>query len=258
MCGIFGIGFRKEANISMSELRKMMDHLFLYSQSRGKEASGLFWKQGSNVSIHKATLSGDKLIKTPEYKKIFSQSSPVNSPTFIMGHARLDTNGSKWDNTNNSPLLYGDIYGIHNGIITNVDSLWKDNHQLVRHHQVDSEILLALFHDYLLRGINEEIAIQKILSIIEGSASIALYSSHKETLTLATNTGSLYFSTYGDSFFVFSSESYILEQFHQKQSRLKRLGIGKMQQILPRTSLTLDINTLTYTPYLGRVVHEIL
>jgi glutamine phosphoribosylpyrophosphate amidotransferase len=258
MCGIFGIGFREESKISPREFRNILDHLFCYSQSRGKEASGLLFKQASNLVIHKATISGDKLIKTQEYKNLFECPPGNNSPSMVIGHARLDTNGSKWDNSNNSPLIYGDIYGIHNGIITNVDSLWKENPQLDRHHVVDSEVLLALFYENLQHGDSEDLAIQKIFSKIEGSASVALYAAQKETLTLATNTGSLYFSTYGDSFFVFASESYILEQLHKKISFLRRLGSGKMQQILPRTSLTLDIKNLTHAPYRGRVVHEIL
>lgn len=258
MCGIFGICYREEAKLSPREVRKILDHLFCYSQSRGKEASGLLWKQGSDFIIHKATLSGDKLIKTAEYKNIFNHSSNKNSPATIIGHARLDTNGSKWDNSNNSPLIYGDIYGIHNGIITNVDTLWEKNRQLDRHHIVDSEILFALFDESLKNGETQELALQKIFSLIEGSASVALYAANKETLTLATNTGSLYFTEYDKSLFVFASESYILEQLHKRVSFLRKMGPGKMQQILPRTSLTLNTQNLTYAPYRGRIVHEIL
>src|SRR5688572_10787482 len=127
MCGIFGIYYRPETNLTPREVHKILDHLFCYSQSRGKEASGLLWKQESDLIIHKATLSGDKLIKTKEYKNLFNRSTGLNSPALIIGHARLDTNGSKWDNSNNSPLIYGDVYGIHNGIITNVDEIWSQH-----------------------------------------------------------------------------------------------------------------------------------
>jgi len=258
MCGIFGVCYLPEANLSARETRKILDHLFCYSQSRGKEASGLLWKSGSVVVIHKATLSGDKLIKMREYKNLYNLPTGKNSPALIIGHARLDTNGSKWDNSNNSPLVYGDIYGIHNGIITNVDDIWRQHSQLERHHMVDSEVLLALFYESLQQGMSEASAIQNIFTLIEGSASVALFSAQKGTLTLATNTGSLYFSTYGDSFFVFASERYILEQLHKRLSFLGRLGRGIMQQILPRTSLTIDTKNLHHTPYRGRIVHEIL
>jgi len=258
MCGIFGICYRPDVNLSARETRKILDHLFCYSQSRGKEASGLLWKNGSDLLIHKATLSGDKLIKTREYKNLFNLPSGKNSSALMIGHARLDTNGSKWDNSNNSPLVYGDIYGIHNGIITNVDNIWRQNSQLERHHVVDSEILLALFYNSLQHGETEKAAIQNIFSLIEGSASMALYAAQKETLTLATNTGSLYFTIYGESFFVFASESYILEQLHKKHSFLQKIGAGKMQQILPKTSLTLDTKNLSPVAYRGRIVHEIL
>jgi len=259
MCGIFGICYDSSAGITPEETKKILNHLFCFSQSRGKEASGLFLKTGDEIQTYKDTIRGNHFIKTPQYKELFNTlERNKNNNTMIIGHARLDTNGSKWDNTNNSPLDYNSISGIHNGIVTNVNELWADNSELERHFVVDSEVLLALFSKNLQQGKDEYEALENIFSKIEGSASVALYNKENNTLSLATNTGSLYFSRYSEGLFVFASEQYILEQLHKKMNFLKRYPSAHMHQIKPKTSLTIDINTIAHKPYEGRLVHAVL
>lgn len=259
MCGIFGISYNLTSKMTPLETRKIMDHLFHYSQSRGKEASGILLKSGDNLVVYKDTIMGDRFIKTDKYASLFDKTHISTDDTLMMiGHARLDTNGSKWDNTNNSPLEYNGVYGIHNGIIVNVDNLWAQNPHLERRHVVDSEVLLALFWDELKKGLSETQAMQSIFGKIEGSASVAIYSSAKNSLSLATNTGSLYFIQYANGLFVFASENYILEQLHKKLPFLRKKGAAKIQQILPKSALCIDINSGACAPYQGRVVHALL
>lgn len=260
MCGIFGFCYTSSSGISLDEAHRMMDHLFLYSQSRGKEASGVFADNGSSTIILKDTQTGSRFIKRQDYRKLFAGERPaVATRSVMLGHARLDTQGSKWDNNNNSPLEYESVYGIHNGIIVNVEALWKQHPDLKRYREVDSEILLALFYDKLDDGFAENKVLLEILASIEGSASVALFSKMRGTLSLATNTGSLYFIQYKQGLFVFASECYILEQFHHKLGFLKKMGGGHMQQILPGTAAVVRAETaeLAY-PYTGRIVHALL
>ncbi len=259
MCGIFGICYAAASGITASETKKLMDHLFLYSQSRGKEASGVMLKSGHERLVYKETLIGERFIKTTNYKSLFKPEY-LNSghDVMIMGHARLDTSGSKWDNNNNSPLEYDGTYGIHNGIITNADDLWKQNPDLQQRRAVDSEILLALFSAALKRGATETTALAKLFAVIEGSASVALYDAKKNSLSMATNTGSLYFTQYSAGLFVFASERYILEQLHKKMRFLKKQGGGTMRHLRPNTSLVLHLDSLTCEPYEGGVAYALL
>jgi hypothetical protein len=80
----------------------------------------------------------------------------------------------------------------------------------------------------------------------------------QRSLSLATNTGSLYFTEYGDDVLVFASESYILQQLHKKSSALKNHGSAVMRQILPGTSVVIKLDTFIHNPYQGRVVHALL
>lgn len=238
----------------------MMDHLFTYSQSRGKEASGVFLDNGREKIIIKDTTPGNRFIKRRDYAQLFNENHLATGKRILMlGHARLDTQGSKWDNNNNSPLEYLDVYGIHNGIIVNADTLWQQYPDLKRYRQVDSEVLLALFREKLEAGLSEKIALAAILGDIEGSASVAVFSEARQTLSLATNTGSLYFMEYANGLIVFASECYILEQFHKKLRFLKNAGHGSMQQVIPGTSAVIDVNKVKLTQaYQGRIANALL
>ena len=65
-----------------------------------------------------------------------------------MGHSRLVTNGSQINNHNNQPVIKDNLIGIHNGIIVNNNNLWKENKDLVREFQIDTEILLSMVSNY--------------------------------------------------------------------------------------------------------------
>lgn len=259
MCGIFGICYKSSATVSTNDVHKILDHLFRLSQSRGKEASGLLVNNGTHNHIYKDTISGERFILTRPYQDLFKNILDHSKNNIaIIGHARLDTNGSKWDNANNSPLEYNGSYGIHNGIVTNVDELWAQNPTLPRHRVVDSEVILALFDQALQHGKNEQEAIDAVFKSIIGSASVAIFSENRHSLSLATNTGSLYFTEYGDDVLVFASESYILQQVHKKSAVLKKCKNAVMRQILPGTSVVINLDTFTHNPYQGRVVHALL
>lgn len=260
MCGIFGFCYSSGSGIKPRDARRMMDHLFNYSQRRGKEASGIFLDNSSEQFLIKETAAGSRFIKRADYARLFDKDRLAGDKRILMlGHARLDTQGSKWDNNNNSPLDYLGVYGIHNGIVVNAEDLWKQHADLKRYRQVDSEVILAMFWQKLQAGLPEQAALVEILGSIEGSASVALFSTTRQTLSLATNTGSLYFIEYGNGLFVFASECYILEQFHHRLAFLKKVGRACMKQVLPGSSVVIDINKAALSlPYQGRIAHALL
>lgn len=259
MCGIFGFNYTSTSGLGPHQAKAMMDHLFRYSQSRGKEASGILVNNSEDTLVLKDPVPGRNFIRRRDYRQLFTPSRLHTGLSITaLGHARLDTQGSKRDNKNNSPLSYGNVYGIHNGIVINVDQLWQEHPDLHRQCDVDSEVLPALFQKYVGQGQSGPTALTGILAKVEGSASVALFAPANKTLTLGTNTGSLYFIHYSKGLFVFASEAYILEKFHSKLGLSYRLGQACMQQVNPGSALQVDTNTATHNKYQGRVVHAIL
>lgn len=200
MCGIFGIVLKKNSEIGSE---KLLRSLFIASESRGKEASGIFIERDETVDIFKSADKATKFVEDKMYQKLVGTSWCL-----AVGHSRLATNGSIGDNRNNQPVLRGDWFGVHNGIITNEDDLWKmigEKPELT----LDTEVLMALLQS-LMKKYGLVKSIRKAFSLLEGEATVALRNSSNRVLILATNTGSLYFSWLNDGSLIFASERYIL------------------------------------------------
>lgn len=207
MCGIFGLTINQSSK-SQINLKRLTKELFILSESRGKEASGIALASDRQISVYKQPVSASNLIRNNNYEKLFLEKNL----TAIIGHARLVTNGQQGIHTNNQPVVKDGIVGIHNGIITNVDKLWSGHPNLTRNYEVDTEIILSLIRYFLGLTNNLQETTQKTFQLIEGTASIALLFNDLNYLLLATNNGSLYFCDNKDGI-VFASERNILEQF---------------------------------------------
>ena len=84
---------------------------------------------------------------------------------------------------------------------------------LNKKYDVDTEVFLSLLQMYRANGQSIEQSIRSVFEQIEGSASVAVQFDDSNTLVLATNTGSLYFSlSKSGQTLVFASEKYILKQ----------------------------------------------
>jgi asparagine synthetase B (glutamine-hydrolysing) len=213
MCGIFGI-ISKTKNWKESELQNLVNKLYLLSESRGKESSGIAIKNYSSqkISVLKKSLAASELIKSNEYKSFWKESTQgifgKNTPFVLIAHARLVTNGSHENNNNNQPVIKDEVVAVHNGIITNVEELWKAHSSYRREYEVDTEFLLK----DIQAGKGEiHSRIQKAFQKIEGTVSCAIVFQNSDLIFLGTNNGSLYYYQDKD-FFVFASEDFILSK----------------------------------------------
>ncbi|GAK57898.1 putative lipopolysaccharide biosynthesis protein [Candidatus Vecturithrix granuli] len=229
MCGIFGIIANKEAGFTYNVTKPIVDRLFTLSESRGKEASGIAILTQQVIQVIKSPMPASAFIQTPEYQEllevVFSgngqpdtrQHEEQDSSFAIIGHSRLVTNGSHQIHENNQPVIAAEIVGIHNGIITNVDQLWRHFSDLERKYEIDTEILLRLVRKFFEETGDLGAAVQKVYTLIEGAASIALLFSELHSILLATNTGSLYvYSAQNNTYHIFASERWILQKLIQK------------------------------------------
>ena len=240
MCGIFGIVTKNVT--SPASLRLLVDSLFLLSESRGKEASGLAFLAGDKISIYKQPIRSRKLIRQDDYKELFDKIDNV-SPISIIGHSRLATNGLQIDNRNNQPVATKEGTIVHNGIVVNEDKLWGGLIQKKPKYEVDTEALLELVSTYFTKGYPVESSISKAYSDIEGSASVALFLKKEPYLILATNTGSLYFSEGKKrESFIFASESYILRKVKEEVNSFG--SFGETINVAPGSGLKVDLFSL--------------
>lgn len=258
MCGIFGIVANQKSKISFLELNGILDYLFVLSESRGKESAGIAIKSFENKSIQvlKKSIPATQMIQSKEFRDYLDSALGVNfhnrvlnSPISIIAHARLVTNGSGEQNENNQPVIKAGNVAVHNGIIVNVDEIWKKYSDLNRNFEVDTEVFLELFTEFKKHS-SPIGALRNVYQEIYGSASVALLSDSEEEILLSTNTGSLY--TYFDrkrNIFVFSSERFFLNVLVEKFLKNLNDSFDQIHQILPGNGLRIEPNNLEIHPF---------
>ena len=252
MCGIFGLSINQKSKIDFKTINSILDNLFILSESRGKESSGIAVRDFSSktIKVLKKSIPASRLIRSKEYKNFISETvkntfrdNKVISPLAIIAHARLVTNGTHEDNNNNQPVIKSGCVGVHNGIIVNVDELWKKHSNFKRVYEVDTEVFLEIFQDNLDKSQTKS-AIQKTFNEIYGAASVALLSDKTDDLVLATNTGSLYILEDKEAGVVlFSSERYILTTLLEKSNIGNRIKNHSISWVKPGDGCKIDIQS---------------
>lgn len=219
MCGIFGIVITNNVKYKNFNISKVLNKLSLFSESRGKDSSGICFRNESEqkYSVIKATDPISSLLKEDRFlsflKDNLSSFKNARSSYFTsFGHSRLVTNGSQLQEVNNQPVIKDGIIAIHNGIIVNVDDLWKSNPQIKRDFEIDTEVFLALIRHFVKQGLPITDAIRKTFGEISGTVSSAMFFDDRDDAVLVTNNGSLYYATNYIDFLVFASEGFILKK----------------------------------------------
>ena len=190
MCGIFG--FVGVADLDQNDI----DLLVRHSQQRGKDSSGLIVHNGDNYAVYRADFAVTKLLKKVD----------LHNTKFVMGHSRLITNGS----ADNQPVVRGDVYVIHNGIVVNHELLW-DKIEKQRELKIDTEIIAAIAESHLERGGTVEELPASVLGLCVGVVACVIALPRLGKLVLFSNNGSLYVGDKQQGH-VFASESYPLDK----------------------------------------------
>jgi hypothetical protein len=257
MCGIFGILAKAEAGISQPLAERVIRELFILSETRGKESSGIAIRSTVDRTIHvtKDDVPASELIRSEAYRGYLDKSL---KPAFARGqrelaviaHSRLVTNGTQEHNFNNQPCIKDGIVMVHNGIVTNVDALWaKYAGRITRNYEVDTEVLAALFRLFLKEGLGPVEAIRKVFAEMEGAASVAILIDDAQQVLLATNTGSLYFIDDPKGSLVFASEEYIARTFTQQDGVKERYAGKDAQWLRPFTGRLVDLANWSITEF---------
>jgi len=249
LCGILGIIVAENSNVSYDQIGILIRKLFLYSESRGKEASGIAIKRGNSIYVSKQAVSASKFIKSNKFKEIMdkiiakksSEDPNERYSLAVIGHARLVTTGAQQSNANNHPVIKDNVVGIHNGIIINDTQLWKRFGEIKRQYDVDTEIILAMVQMYHEKCPISS-AITNTFANLEGTASVGILFKDNDQLALATNNGSIYIcSNETNGLFMFASEKYILQKIISEQ-KLKTLWKGsQIAQVKPGSGYIVNL-----------------
>jgi len=252
MCGIFGFTVKHDAPLTPRQLHNVLAQLFRLSESRGKEAAGLATLRGDTIRIFKSAVSASTMLASAEYAHVMREtfgpdrlSSDPEAPFCVIGHSRLETTGSHYENRNNQPVSRGAVVGIHNGIVVNHDGIWEANPNERRNSRLDTEALFMLLDRHCREQGTPAAAARRVFAAIEGTASIAALFAEFDILLLATNNGSLYrCETAGGEAVFFASERFILAQLMRKRSLRTLLRNCRISHIRPGCGCVIDLNTL--------------
>ncbi len=259
MCGIFGFIAKKDSGVTREFAEKIIHELFLLSESRGKESSGIAIRDTRNhrIQVTKEDVPASDLVRSRGYRQFLDEAlAPVfagnQEAVVTMAHSRLVTNGSQEHNHNNQPVVKDEVVMIHNGIVTNVDELWKlYEGRISRQYEVDTEVLAALFRHYLREGFTPVRAIRQVFAEIEGAASVVVWPADASQVVMATNTGSFYYlSDAAGEALVFASEAYILRSLLEKNEAVKQKFAGQeITWLEPFSGLLIDTAAFSITPF---------
>jgi glutamine---fructose-6-phosphate transaminase (isomerizing) len=247
MCGIFGIITSKQSNYTKEFLSKSLKQLAFLSESRGKDSSGLcsFNQIENRIDIIKGPIPIKKLLKTQELKNnLFSAFSNGTSAKYAFGHARLVTNGTQLNDSNNQPVIKDGVIGVHNGIVVNVDELWEKHTNIKRENEIDTEVLLALVRSEIDINKSVEEAVKSSVEKVIGTVSVALVLDNLNKFVLCTNNGSLYMIHNNRDILFFASESFMLKEF-EKKANLSQIGEYKFEQIASNYLSMVDLENFS-------------
>ena len=148
----------------------------------------------NSYEVNKIDQNIDKLISISDF-----------DTNIIFGHTRLITNGF----SDNQPVVKDSLCAVHNGIITNPISLWKeiDRKPLLT---IDSEIIVDYYDKYLNDGLEIENVTQRLIHNFEGVVCSGILFAELGKFVLVSNNGSLYVSK-NEKGLYFASEKYTLE-----------------------------------------------
>ena len=127
MCGIFGIIIKENSSLEIKSVKKTLKNFLVFSCDRGQEATGLMIKSRKNkeISMIKRAVKSKDFIDDKDFKSFsnkYLDEQNIKNGISVFGHTRIATNGSLF--LDNQPIAKNGVYGIHNGIICNVEKLW--------------------------------------------------------------------------------------------------------------------------------------
>jgi len=207
MCGIVGIaGIRPVADRLLEGLKKL--------EYRGYDSSGI------------ATIDGGKIHRLRAEGKLVNLAgllakSPLPGHTGI-GHTRWATHGLPTE-TNAHPHATPRVALIHNGIVENFRELKEEllKGGVAFTSQTDTEVVLHLIDQELLKGSTPEKAVSSVLRRLEGAFALGIVFAAQQGMLIAARKGSPLAVGYGEGEMYMGSDAMALSTYTQKVAYLE-------------------------------------
>ncbi len=145
MCGLTGILIGKTySEKELLQVKELFTRTLLAHEERGREATGaIALRPDGSYTMIKEPQPACEFIETGKYRDFLDTWD--SSVCTILGHTRKPTKGSRWNPLNNHPVIVGETVGIHNGTISNDDSIFEKE-EFHRNGEVDSEVIFSLLN----------------------------------------------------------------------------------------------------------------
>lgn len=192
MCGIFGIVFPRGPNPAyLNVYQRLINTLAILSTERGQDSAGIAHiGRHDEGMLYKTATAGYSSVTHSEWNKVVGA---MHEDTLVlMGHTRKSTVGAV--NTVNAhphefPSLFGQLYGVHNGTITNYKALGPVDNPL----ENDSANLF-----WGLAQLNHDLkSLRKYFKRVQGTYAL-LWATAGECYITKSYMGSLYEATIPD------------------------------------------------------------
>ena len=253
MCGIFGLIVHNDAGYGPVFIKKSLATLARLSETRGKDSSGFAFRNETDKTINviKASMPISSLMKhrvfASELKAHLNSMRHREDVTTrnvfaAIGHSRLVTNGTQLNDENNQPVVKDGLVGVHNGIIVNVDELWKIMPIGQRRYDIDTEVMFSLFRHFDETYNSSILSISQTIKKIIGTVATGFFIDNKNELVLATNNGSLYILSNFKDILMFASTKHILESIINKHKLNRTMSDFKALQVEPNTGYLINIS----------------
>lgn len=252
MCGIFGVLVTDIDEWGHAFIGDAIDVLAACSESRGKDSAGFAFRneQSGQIAVLRAPLPISELKRREEYRRMLdTHAGPAAGPgrRAVIGHSRLVTNGSQLKDENNQPVVKAGVVGVHNGIIVNEAELWADITVAQRAYDLDTEVLLALFRQYISQGMASGPAMAAVLSRVFGTVSTGFFVDDRPELVLGTNNGSLYTLSDRHKALLFASERHTMTVVQAALAKYPGMAALQIAAVAPGTGVVVDVRTAAVT-----------
>ena len=188
MCGLFGVVCQDGSTLSQyhQELFKKNANL---ARRRGSDASGLISiDENWEIKYAKAWIPVSQLLKRSEIDFHLGQASFQ----CLFGHSRLETHGFSAESSNNQPIVSNDWFVLHNGIVTNQESIKNRGWDKGKLGESDSDTfsILLLLEEWESNGRQRSLE-ESVFAKCEGELTV-IAGSRFGDLVVYTNVGNLY------------------------------------------------------------------
>ena len=207
MCGIVGIAGSAAVTQRLVEGLKKLEY-------RGYDSSGIATVDGKKITRQRAEGKLANLVSTLE-------KSPLHGNTGI-GHTRWATHGLPTE-ANAHPHATERVAIVHNGIIENYRELKQElqGKGVTFTSQTDTEVILHLIDEELIKGKSPEEAVSSALTHLEGAFALGIIFAQRPDTLIAARKGSPLAVGYGDGEMYMGSDAIALSPFTSKVAYLE-------------------------------------